>query len=67
MAGAALAGPHEVESYEQSGITLSGSCIDGTQFELTCTDEANPIECDLSEAGHGTFAVTNVRVVTQRR
>ena len=48
-AGMAVAGPYEVSSCEQEGSSLSGSCIDGTQFELTCTDGANAIECDLDE------------------
>ncbi|MGB0647267.1 MAG: hypothetical protein ACPGQS_08850, partial [Bradymonadia bacterium] len=49
IAGKALAGAYEVELYEQNGTTLSGSCIDGTQFELTWTDDANPIKSDIDE------------------
>jgi len=48
-ASIAMAGPHEVQSCEQDGTSLSGSCIDGSEFDLTCTDGVAPVDCDLSE------------------
>ena len=49
LGSSAFAGPHEVSTCEQDGSTLSGTCIDGSSFSLTCTDETDPVECDLDE------------------